>query len=101
VQLTSDAKKAERRARTLAAAAADPKAPPPRVVLPCVNLGGPTGETRPCQACGGKQIPVPLVACKVYGVCAVGRAVTLEDGTPVRPCNTLCLGYAAADEAKH
>jgi hypothetical protein len=93
--MTSDEKKAERRART----AASRGGPPTRAALPCVNLGGPTGATRPCGGCGGKVVAVPLLSCKVYGVCAVGRALTLEDGTPVRPCNSLCPGYVAVGDA--
>jgi hypothetical protein len=93
--VTDEAKKAERRARTAAAAG---KPPAPRVALPCANLGGPTGEVRPCQSCTKTTVAVPLLACKVYGVCAVGRTVTLADGTPVKPCNDLCPGYAAAEK---
>jgi hypothetical protein len=64
-----------------------------RVALPCVYRGTPTGETRPCQGCGGKLVPVPLLACDIYGVCTVGRSVKLADGTPVRPCSDLCPSY--------
>lgn len=62
----------------------------------CIYRGKPTGQTRPCQGCGGKQVAVPLVACKVFGVCTVGRTVTLEGGTPVQPCNNLCPGFVAS-----
>lgn len=75
---------------------AGPKSP--RVSLPCVHLGQPTGETRPCQGCGGRPQQVPLVACAVYGVAAVGKAVKLADGTPVRPCSTLCPSYSAGTQ---
>jgi len=64
-----------------------------RTPMPCVHLGKPTGETRPCQGCGGRVVQVPLRACAVYGVTAVGKAVTLADGKAVRPCNSLCPGY--------
>ncbi len=63
----------------------------------CANQGEPTGVTRPCQACGGRRVEVPLLACKVYGVCTVGKVVTLEDGTPVRPCSKLCPSYSTGD----
>ena len=59
----------------------------------CRFLGPETGESRPCQGCGGRVVQVPLRACAVYGVPAVGKAVTLADGTAVRPCNSLCPGY--------
>ncbi len=74
-----------------------PAAPKPlhRTSLPCVNLGSPTGESRPCQACGGKTVAVPLHDCAVYGLCTTTRVVKLADGTPVRPCNSLCPSYAA------
>lgn len=64
----------------------------------CTHRGKPTGVSRPCGGCGGKKTPVPLLACGVYGLCAAGAAVTLEDGTPVRPCNDLCPGYRAAPQ---
>lgn len=70
-----------------------PKPVPSRRALPCAFLGAATGETRPCQGCGGKMVPVPLRSCDVYGVTAVGRSVKLSDGTPVRPCNDLCPSY--------
>ena len=61
---------------------------------PCIHgPGAPTGQTRPCQGCGGKVQQVPLLACGKFGVCTVGQAVKLEDGTPVRPCNRSCPGY--------
>ena len=84
--------KAARRARTR-----ENRTRPARVALPCARLGPPTGETRPCKACGGKSVAVPLRACSAYGVCAVNRAVTLADGTPVRPCNALCPSYAPGE----
>jgi hypothetical protein len=65
----------------------------------CRHLGEPTGEARPCRSCGGKERAVPLRACAVYGACAEGSAVTLADGTPVRPCTTLCPGYDPGDAA--
>lgn len=71
--------------------------PPRRVKSPpavCSKLGAPTGQTRPCQGCGGKKLAVPLMGCETYGLCTVGRAVTLADGTPVRPCNSLCPGFS-------
>ncbi len=68
------------------------------VAQPCVHgPGEPTGITRPCQGCGGKRVEVPLLACAVYGECTVGKSVTLEDGSPVRPCSNLCPSYTPRD----
>lgn len=87
-------------ARTEALKAAGLIPPPKPAPRPkagrCRHLGNPTGQSRPCQGCGGRRKDVPLLACAVYGVCAVGKAVTLEDGTPVRPCSSLCPGYSPA-----
>jgi hypothetical protein len=66
---------------------------PARRALPCAFLGPATGETRPCQGCGGKLVPVVLRSCDVYGVTAIGKSVKLADGTPVRPCTDLCPSY--------
>lgn len=66
-----------------------------RQSLPCAHLGEPTGETRPCQSCGGRTVRVPLLACAVYGVCSESRVVKLEDGTPVKCCRAMCPSYAA------
>jgi hypothetical protein len=67
-----------------------------RQSLPCVHLGEPTGETRPCQGCGGRVVQVPLRTCAVYGVCSESRVVKLAGGGPVRCCRAMCPGYEAA-----
>jgi hypothetical protein len=66
-----------------------------KTAIPCLNLLPPTGETRPCQACGGKTVAVPLHGCAVYGLCTTTRVVKLADGTPVKPCNSLCPSYTS------
>jgi hypothetical protein len=93
------ARTAERRARGLIPDYSRHKKTAPKTLrtsLPCLNLLPPTGETRPCQACGGKTVAVPLHGCKVFGVCTTTRVVKLADGTPVKPCNSLCPSYAPA-----
>ena len=67
-----------------------------RQSLPCTHLGDPTGETRPCQGCGGRTVQVPLRACAVYGVCSETKVVKLAGGEPVRCCRAMCPGYEAA-----
>lgn len=59
-------------------------------LAPCRHLGQPTGQTRPCQGCGGKTVDVPLRLCSVHGICTETKLVTLGDGTPVRCCNAMC-----------
>jgi len=70
-----------------------------RQSLPCVHLGDPTGETRPCQGCGGRVVPVPLRACAVYGVCSESRVVKLAGGEPVKCCRAMCPSFRAAEPA--
>jgi len=70
--------------------------PAPKTVrqsLPCKFLGEPTGESRPCQGCGGRVVPVPLRACAVYGVCSESKVVKLAGGEPVRCCRAMCPSY--------
>jgi hypothetical protein len=64
-----------------------------RTPMPCVHLGAATGETRPCQGCGGRVVQVPLRACKVYGVCSESRVVKLAGGEPVKCCRAVCPSY--------
>jgi hypothetical protein len=59
----------------------------------CRFLGPETGETRPCQGCGGRTVQVPLRACAVYGVCSESRVVKLAGGEPVRCCRAMCPSY--------
>jgi len=70
-----------------------------RTPMPCVHLGGPTGESRPCQGCGGRVVQVPLRACAVYGVCSESRVVKLEGGEPVKCCRAMCPSFAAKDSS--
>lgn len=59
--------------------------PAPRVALPCVHLGPPTGESLPCPTCTG-TVSVPLRACAVRGVCTETRLVKDAEGRPVASC---------------
>jgi len=70
-----------------------------RTPMPCVHLGGPTGESRPCQGCGGRVVQVPLRACAVYGVCSESRVVKLAGGEPVKCCRAMCPSFRAAEPA--
>lgn len=60
---------------------------------PCARLGPPTGQTRPCQGCGGTVQQVPLHVCGTFGVCTTNKLVKLEDGTPVACCAAMCKSY--------
>ena len=59
----------------------------------CRFLGPETGESRPCQGCGGRVVQVPLRACAVYGVCSESKVVKLAGGEPVRCCRAMCPSY--------
>jgi len=72
--------------------------PAPKTVrqsLPCVHLGALTGESRPCQGCGGRVVQVPLRACAVYGVCSESKVVKLAGGEPVKCCRAMCPSFEA------
>ena len=83
------------RRRAQSAGQTAPDRATPRKALPCSKLGEPTGQSRPCQGCGGRVVAVPLMACEVYGVCSTNKVVKLEDGTPVACCAAMCPGYVA------
>lgn len=57
-----------------------------RTPLPCIHLGDPTGEIRPCKECT-RTTNVPLRACAKHGVCSETKLVTLASGKPVQCCS--------------
>ena len=66
----------------------------PRLALPCRHLGAPTGESLPCQACGGGKAQVAVRACAVHGECvAEAKLVKREGGRYLTHCR--CPQYEA------
>lgn len=96
--MTSEAKKAERRARAAALRAGGtgrdcPAKPDPvTVARTCKNFGAATGETESCPTCptrGGK-VTLKVYACAAFGTCTVGKEVAGRGC-----CKADCPSYAA------
>jgi hypothetical protein len=43
----------------------------------CVHLGGPSGQTRPCDVCGKGKVEVPLLECAKHGLCTRQQGVSI------------------------
>jgi hypothetical protein len=39
----------------------------------CKHLGEPSGESKPCSACGVGTVQVPLMQCGLHGRCVTGE----------------------------
>lgn len=90
--MTSETKKAERRARTAAlrtGEAAPAKPDPVTISRTCRNFGEPTGETEACGSCRGK-VRLKVFACAVHP-----QGCTIAKQVPGRKCCATCPDFQA------